>query len=50
MMMIYDHCHLLSFIGATKAKKKTHKDNDLCCHLLCLRGARTRGGEDNNDM
>jgi hypothetical protein len=32
-----------------KAKIKNTKMTTFCCHLLCLRGARTRGGKDNND-
>ncbi len=29
--------------------KKRHEDDGFCHHLLCLRGARTWGGEDNDD-
>ncbi len=41
MMTITDRGrHCLSFIGARKARNKRHEDDNLCRHLLCLKGMR----------
>jgi hypothetical protein len=47
-MMIYDH--LLSFTRVTKAKKTNkHEDDNSMLLSSCLKGARIRGGNEDND-
>jgi hypothetical protein len=45
--MIYDRHHLLSFTRVTKTK--THEDDSSMLLFSCLKGARTRGGGEDND-
>lgn len=42
-------CCRLFFIRMMKAKNKRHEDDDFYCHLLCPKGARIKGGEDNDN-
>ncbi len=42
-------CRRLFFIKMMKAKNKRHKDNGFYCHLVCPRGARIKGGKDNDN-
>ncbi len=49
-MTITNRCHrCLSFTWMTKAKNKRHEDDGFYHCLLCLRGARTKGEEDDDD-